>query len=472
METRIFTLISMLGLLYLLPDPSLAQATRSDSEMIGSAAVTDSCLFTPLDMTKDDGQDVRTESALGLAGGSFLAGMAGDLVTAGLDSLGAALEEASREKGFSVLGTTSFAYYRIDKPDASTFNQIKVTSALTPGASKCLILSFKNPTKKPAPFSTDALVDLGLNLDKNTEWPNYGLPANPDVYVEAELQKRQDGFVVRPVLVWYRNVIPGAPKRALPAELHVIFSVPAAPTGDNGSGTVFALARIRFPNISPGTVLVANDLKSFSSSILLERVTTGSPETVRQQLTAALANLEANTKSIATLEKALKRAKAIAEEADATQEEKTNVIAIGDQLDEAKAETKKLQYFNDKALKMSYPIPVGSTNVQVRLTIIRNANKFGLAVAKALQARSKTLGEAVTNRLAPQTRASAWTAADTNYVTAMTAVENAQRSLDIAIAKGDATEIFAAQIALKNAKAAANAAAAASDRPIPYPNLI
>ncbi len=68
----------------------------------------------------------------------------------------------------------------------------------------------------------------------------------------------------------------------------------------------------------------------------------------------------------------------------------------------------------------------------------------------------------------------AWTEADTAYVSAMGVVATRQATHDAALAAAepDAAAIATAAAELRNAKALANAAAVAADRPLPYPDLI
>lgn len=429
-----------------------AQA-RVDSEAVGVAVVLDSCPLTPQADFDLDKQSVES------LGGVFLAGVTGDVVEAGMNALGAALEEASREKGFSAVATTSFSFYQVGvEPDG---NAIRFAPRLK-SESLCLVIALSSTDDRTdaTPVPTEYLT--GLNADGLTTWGSKGLPRDPDLYVEAALQLRADGFVVRPGLIWYRRPFANAPKRALPAELHIAFSTPAAPTAENGAA--FGLARIRLPPMAPGAPWKYAQLRPYVSPVVPLRPTTGSPDKFKTDFVDAITAVKANRDEITGLERALAR------ERKAPKPEQAKVDELEDKLRDVKAKTAALE--EKRAAVMGAPVYAGSTNVQARFTVVRNANQFGLAVAKSLQTRSKALGEAVTQRLTPETHADAWNASDTNYVTTMSTVETAQRALDTANAKGDPDEIFAAQLTLRNAKASANAAAAASDRPLPYPNLL
>jgi hypothetical protein len=454
---------------------TFSQSTRSDTEFIGRATVANNCLLTPVTATKESMEIHKGESAFGVGLGTFFAGMAGDVLTAGINAIGAALEEASREKGFSVFASTSFRFYDVVKFPKGDYSTSKIETRLGVGPSSCLIFSFRAPDSKSTnveaeelkALSTSQLLTSGLE-----QWKSKSLFLSPDVYVEAELQTRDDGFLIRPALIWYRNALPGAPKRNLASEIHITFSVPAAPSADSVTGQSFAIARIRLPDIAPGGIKFANELTRYTSAIMPNRPTSGSPDTINQAFQTLYANSVASSKTIRTLERSLAAAKAAAGKPAATTEVKAKVAPLEDQLLDARQLDAELAEHRKRVDQIPDIIQAGSTNVQARFTVIRDANKFGLAIAAALKARSAALGQSLTNQLAPVEPGLAWTTADTTYVTAMTNVEAAQRTLDSAQAGGDADVIFQSQIALKLAKAAANAAAAASKRPLPFPGLI
>ncbi len=448
-----------------------AQA-RTDTEFVGASVVLKECPITQAAKVLGDSELGASESALAIAGGTFLAGLAGDLVTAGLNSLGAALEEASREKGFSVVASTSFPYYAIDSQMVGRDHHVTVATKLKDAVSLCLVLSYAGSAPERN-RSRAAKADKALSADElsrgSKAWKDNRMPAAPSFYLEAMLQKRADGFVVRPTFLWYANALPGAPNKALPAEIHVAFATPSAPSGE--AAATFALTRIRLPTIAPGTVMRADELLRSTSPVLPARPTSGSPDAVKSAYSTALSDLASNGREIESLERLLARARSAAADPEATKEDKAKVHTLEDQLLAAKDKTAMLRHIRMQATTVTPPLEVGSTNVSVRFTVVRSANQFGLAIAKSLQARGKTLGEAVTTHLTPQAPSPVWTSQDTTYIAAMNAVLSAQRSLDTAIAAGDADAIFNAQIALRNAKAAANGAAAGSNRPVPYPGL-
>lgn len=463
---RIGALSGLLVSLLAVAPTSYAQ-TRSDTEFVATAVVMSAC---PLASANSLERDKDRPEALSAAAAAFLAGIAGDAVTAGINALGAALEEASREKGFSAVGDTSFNYYKLEL-QLGKKEPFVLAPRLAQGSSLCLVLSHTNPATKPTsgrPSAQD-LTNKSMQPDAAAKWPSPGLPENPDLYVELALQSRIDGFVVRPALVWYRNALPGAPKKAAPLELHVAFSTPASPSGEAAAN--FALARIRLPMIKPGELWLPESLANRTSAVLPARPTAGSPDFYKSRYAGLYTSLETSRTDLANLERSLARARAAASAKDATKDQKKKVDELDDQLRAVRDENTRLEAEWEGLANVATPT-LGSTNVLVRFTVVRNANQFGLAIAKSLQGRSKALGEAVTSELTPATRASKWTSQDTNYVVAMSAVATAQRALDTAIASGDQDAIFSARIALKNAQATANAAAAASDRTLPFAGIL
>ncbi|MES2835542.1 MAG: hypothetical protein V4707_12630 [Pseudomonadota bacterium] len=79
---------------------------------------------------------------------------------------------------------------------------------------------------------------------------------------------------------------------------------------------------------------------------------------------------------------------------------------------------------------------------------------------------------AETTLLQAQAMAPAWDVADTTYVQAESTVITKQAAYDAALVGGNPTTIASALAELRNAQAAANAAAASSGRALPYPALI
>jgi hypothetical protein len=458
-----------------------AAAEDQDPPRLAAVTLEKACLVS--EPTAGDADAVSVES-VGGALGTLAAGFVGDVVKEAGNALGAALEEAARKRSFSASGTASFNAYKVMPAVTTEHRDARLESVLAEEKSSCLILSYPGSDGGGADIALAQLKPLSgagdderkwLGWVKNTtsEWTKRGLPATPALYVEAELQKRRDGFIVRPVMIWYRERLPGAPgRKALPSELHAIFATP-----DNSDkselGTVFALARTKLPPLAPGTLMQAAALKPYASPVVPNRPTAGSPDTTLAAYKAAYAARDANAAEVKRLEVAVQRASAKARARGAKQEAKDLHQTLADQLAAEKAKTGKLaaavKRVEDATSSGGYP--VGSTNASLRLALLRGEDAFGMAIARALKTRSAELGTAVTAELKPEPRTAAWNDKDTAYVTAMATVDTDQRALRKAEASGDEDEYFKAQIKLRTSKATANAAAAAAERELPFPYI-
>jgi hypothetical protein len=443
-----------MGMVAVSPD-----ARAADAPIVARAVVADSCIVTKADATAGDVGTQRPESA-GLILGTALAGLAGDAFAAAGDALGSALEEASRERTFSAAASANFDFYQIQGADPAEHLDVRVEPRLKPAGSLCLILFVPAPARaEPATMSVldSPNTDTGQLVQ---EWERLGFGLNPGLYVEAELQLRADGFRVRPVLIWYRTALPSAPNRELPAEIHATFSTPGAPTAETSNGETFAVARIPLPRMGPrATPYFASDLFALGSAVIPLRGKAGSPEDLRASLAADIAAEADNTAEIARLRQAVARS------AGAVRQANQDALAA------AQSKTPRLHAIAERARRREYALPVGSTNVTVRFALVRDANAFGMAIARALRGRTQTAGTALATALAPQTAAQAWTAEDTTYVTEMNQVAAQQRVVDAARTSGDAEALFTAEQALRLAKAEANGAAAAAGQRLPFPSL-
>lgn len=110
-----------------------------------------------------------------------------------------------------------------------------------------------------------------------------------------------------------------------------------------------------------------------------------------------------------------------------------------------------------------------AVNVKARLVIIKDANKFALAIAAAMKGSADAAATAVTKELTPST---AWSTDATAFITAQTAVDGKQRDYDAAVTAGDTAKSATLGDELRVAKAKLNEAAAALNRPLPYPDLL
>jgi hypothetical protein len=425
--------------------------------------------------------------------GTFAAGIAGNVVTSGLNAIGSALESASQEKAFVAEGVSSFTTYRIDNggkptdkwqaiPDLEVEVLPDGAIGLVPDQSKaetaerCVVLIMqagregggKTPPMIDPKAIQDAFSASGIpaaraaNAEKRLK--ALGVTTLPILYVEAELIGASDGLVIQPVLIRYAAPLPGAPKRTTATELDVSFAVPAAPNATD-IGTVFAVARMRLPQMAPVTNNGAGSGATVlnRSVVVPMRSTSGLSDTVLSARNGIVTSIDTKKAQVAQLREALRLAqRKLDQNKDASKtQELTNARDDGQlALTDAIADQARLTQTARADVLLA-----GSTNIKARFLVIRDANEFGLALAKALKAQADTTGKAVTDKLAPQP---AWTSKDTAYVEAESAVRAAQRAVDDAITAGETTKVPGLQDAAIAAKAKANEAAVASGRQPPY----
>lgn len=471
MTTNFHVAAAALAATLLAATPAAAQtAARGESVVQGAALVTADCLLTPRSyVAQVEGAALAQESF-----GALAAGFAGQLASGGLTALGGLLEEAAREHAFNVAAQTSYAFYGFGEivPDRP--------GLASPVPRRSLCLTFAAAEPGPGGRSSgDTLPDLVLRGPEgqqvsSTGLEGVGLPRRPALYVEAFLEQHADGFTVRPVLIWYRTPVTGAPNRPLPAELHVTFSTPASAGTEAINNATFAVARIPLGPLRPRSdeFYGFDELRLMASPVLPLRPTTGATATLAAALSAVETELTANAAELRTLARQLPRARAAAEAPGAKAEGITAYQVLLDRQAEAERLTPLLQERRLSLRQRARSALLGSTNVQVRLALVRNPNRFLAAVGAALKGQATAAGTAVTRALTPETRADAWTTSDTAYIQAMTVVEQRQAECDLAVIAGDPARMLAAELALRNARAAANQAAALSDRILPFPDLL
>lgn len=423
----------------------------------------------------------RTKEIVPIIAG-VLAALAGKVVTAGLNAGGDALEKVSKEKGFVSEGATSYKMARLFKADE------KVVQARVENEAACLVLFVPGQGAPEGLLNEPGMSTLRQAAKASTltsafdffqtspdsgppatdrltrQWRGMGLKTLPALYAEVLVLPTPEGVVVRPVLFWYRERVAGAPSKTTGAEVHIQLATPGSGTGIGDIGTVFAGARLVLPKVEAGQLLDWESLKPATSLVLAPRPTSGYVDTrlawANGIYTAAATKQAEYTAAKRANDSALRKDKA-----KSTPDTKEAVTVTGQGLDDAKTalalaqETRKL--VQDEA--------IGATNVKLRVVIVRDANQFGLEVAKLLKGSADDVGKAVTTALTP---ASPWAATDTSYATALADLNAKQRDYDAAIAANDSGKMAAAQDALLVSKAKLNEAAAASDRPLPYPTLL
>ncbi|MBC7986535.1 MAG: hypothetical protein H7X93_07675 [Sphingomonadaceae bacterium] len=297
---------------------------------------------------------------------------------------------------------------------------------------------------------------------------NYGLIGVPSLYIEARLVPLEEGLRVVPVLMWYRDRMPGAPNRPSRTEFHVILATPGLGVAIGDIGAPFAAARIQTPEMAPGGILFAHQLAAYESLVVPSRPTTGYVETT-------LARYNTLYTARATSQHALvaaQRAQVAAAESHAA-----NPTLSNDQLrriaQNALDDATRARADAQAAAESLQSIDIGATNVRARFVVVRDANRFLQAIYSALAATAAPAGAAVTQYVTEAlTPRAAWSNPDTLYVQALTNIAARQREIDTAYSVGDAGAVARLSGELRVLMAQANEAAAGSNRPLPYPALM
>jgi hypothetical protein len=438
-----------------------AADTRVDSFRAGQLTVLDKpCPHGPADSLAKPGDKVAVAGSTGFA--PIVAGFLGDVASAALTTAATALEEASRAKGYGVEGVTAFEFYEI--PQAG-----RKVSVRPFGPQRCLLLS----TTPLAAGNTSAPTD--------------------EVFVEVAVRVLADGFTVRPVYVHYAKALPGAPAKAAKTELHVEFSIPAAnEKGAVAAATAFGLARISLPPIAPGETLELTKL-GMESELLAFRPETGMLTAVRQRLQPLdqAAVKQADFKVVEAQRKLFLGAR-ILTNGDITypddpkcpdcEDDKLEALAIAKLSEEKKAQLKaiderllaaRIAYGEADARARTIPIAdlpgsTGTSTIKARFLVIKDANRFGLAIAEALKKQAPALSAAVTAKIDPADKPS-WTAQNSAYFNAQARVERAQGALAAARLGTDKPALQLAETEYLAARLDMNVAAAALKLPAPYP---
>lgn len=434
----------------------VAAQTRSETISQAKVAWLDQCLFAAPHVSMGKGEGVFTD---------VIAKLAGDFVGAGVNALGEALEAASQEHAFSAAGLARFNFYELAVETHSNLARIRPRSTKSQG---CLVLSLKIPGG-------------GKGLDTHGDaLKSHGLDESPHLYLETRLVSDEEGFYVQPVYFAYLAPIPGAPKKSSAVELHLSFAVPAAANENGGRGSIFALAQISLPKVapSPDTYLDTNQLRAYGSAVLPLR--SREPlESLRAQVQSALSGPAAAEDAVQSADRSLTRARLRLEKSKDA--DPKSLAALRDLVTNASeaVEDRALERDAAEAKRESMLTSIGNgvtggvVTAHVRVSVIRDANKFGLTVSRLLKARSAEFGGALATHLtpAPQAVKPAWTEKDTALVAAMSAVTLAEHALTTARASGDTSAIIAQEVAVRNARASANQAAAAAGQPLPFPDL-
>ncbi len=457
--------------------PVAAQTPRAEAVQSVRMFTAPTCPITPADALLTE--RTKTLESAGIVA-TLVGGVVGDLVGSGLNAIGEALEDASKEKGMVAEGVSHFMLGHI-KPVGPTVTAPR----FEPAESTCLIL-YRPGQGTLSELGTDVNVqalrkmivsatgkdpiadgDNVVSSDLLKTLADLGMDEMPALYVEAQVWGLREGMVVRPVLVWYREKMKGAPDKPAASELHVSFATPAAPSASD-IGTVFGGARMILPKVKPGTLLDWKALRASTSVVMPSRPTTGYVDAQVAAANTLYTTVGTRLQEERTAERSFKTAQR-KEAANSTAETRealaaARIVYEDAQKDRIAAETARNGFSRAQR--------AGATNVKLRFVVIREPNQFGLALAKALKTRSAATGTAVGTALTEaMTAKPAWTPDDSAYVQALNAVDAKQREYDAAVASGDSAAIALKSDELRLAKAKLNEAAVKLKRPIPYPSL-
>lgn len=461
-----------------------AGAQRAETVTTAIVAVADQCALTPDAVFSRGGES--TKEAFWALLAPILASFVGDLAKSGVTALGDALEQASREQGFVAEGAAGYHAGQIDfvQPTMKDANGVDVAAgspkALFAPKPKCLHLAVPGPETIDNIFSDAALTAAGA---PSFDWRSgddtikaaaqktsrnrlvaLGITSKPVLYAEILLQPGKEGFVARPLLIWNGAGLKGAPKGASAVEFHLLFATPGFDAAKPGIGTGFAGTRTSLPKLAPQQVLGWDALKGKTSIVMPLRPGTGYVDTSVTAFNTAVTQVGTAKAALRKAESAHAAAKRLAARDNKPENAEALILAA-----DAEAEAKLALQIAELAISDRQSAEAGATNVQARIVIIRDENKFGMALAKALKGQAEAVGKAATDAIAPKPD---WTAQDTTYLTALQDVEVKQKAYDDALVAGNAAATVSAAHALKLSKAKANEAAVASKRQLPYPGLL
>lgn len=503
---NILSALCLAGLIVGQPEPLRAQ-TR-DRIQHGYAYVQPSC---PLTGTANE--LARPESAFPLLLGGLFTDLAGEAVA----GIAGAIGRASEERAFNLIGRTSFDFYKLradapaspspPQPDqtgatvgSATPADVPATPVTTNGAAATASIGSTASTSTPSATTggparlaipSQCLVlytrssGTGLYSGNNQIGQHFGTgtatmtrrdvtPAatnsNPALYIEARMERTSDGIRIRPVYLWYNEALRGAPESAAAAELQITFATPES-SDDSSLGTPFAFVRIPLPYMAPGSEqLFGDEVLGLQSITIPNRPRDGSAATrlaAVQALEAAVdtraAELQSATNALRAAERRV-RTGSTAALLEAEQDARTTAESAGTA--HRQALTARDEAWENIARGRN--VDLGTTNLEMRFIVTRDANQLGLAIARALGDQRARVEDAVTAGLATNPE---WASTDTARLEAMLAVATKQRELDSALADPQSTNVQALRDQLLILKAKANEAAVAAGEAVPFPGL-
>lgn len=457
----------------------LAHAQRADTISSARVAVLPECVVAPVASTQtEQASSAGRESFVALTLGMIAANIAGQLVTSGVNALGDAIDNASAEHGYIAEGSTNFLFYDVrHAAEKRKLADLRLSKA-------CLILWVPGDKGAPTIASDPKLRELNTTNGKTlplrifddgsseasaTALEALKITAAPKVYVEAELIPLQEGMIVRPVLAWYREALPGAPKKAGISQFKATFATPSAASGSIDIGAVFASVEVPLDKMEPGKALGPLELAGRAYFAVPVRPTSGVVDATLASINLRYTAVSTLTAETAVAQRAYDAAATKAARLNTPESKEAAAVAKG-ALDDKTKDLAKAQEDLDKLRSddAEYPRHIGVANVKARFVYIKDANKWGQAIAKAIKSQAATAGTAVTNELKPKAE---WAATDTALLSAQIAVRAKQTEYDEAVASGAAT-VPRLKDELTVLKAKANEAAVAAGSPPPYPGLL
>lgn len=468
--------------------PAHAQ-DRAASSVHGRLAVRDQCIFTDVRQLQRN-QQVEALPALLVP---VVAGLASSLAQSALSGISNALKRASQEHAYTARATDGFMYGSLVRTETAGLSQYRFHSQ-----PKCLIFWVPNApgvrNDSLARFTGDAAGFASDHLNfsqRDIALQEIGITAPPAVYVEVIVYPRAEILEIQPSLVWYRNPLGSAGTRSRPTELTVEMATPSYAKDGNPIGTIYALSRIELPRMTPGQdPLRLADLAGIGQIYHPNRPAAGYIKDQIDALEKAEAALATAVTELTTAQRSLEAAN-VADAAASTPVTRAAVVTAQNLKDDktrtlSTRETElamlrlatgttvaRLPGAVAEPLLVSDSGTMGATNASVAFIVVREEDKFGMAIATALGAQGQALGtavsSAVTDGLTPDV---AWRPSDTTYLAKVLDVQAKQAALATAEAGGDPAKILEARGALLNAMAQANEAAVAADIEPPYPNLL
>lgn len=450
-----------------------AAAQRSERINRGTVFVTEKCPLSP-------DAAAPNEAAREFLFAPILGAFAGELIGAGVNALAQALDRATQERGFVAEGVSSFYFNEIKKRDADH------ALARAEQRPMCVVLYLPAETGDIGDLVTDPeLVRFNQEMTNTyaerlrifapgdnvaaqvvADFRSRGIERMPAVYAEIAVLRRSEGMVLRPVLLWYRQRMPGAPSGRTAAELHVSFGTPASGADATDIGSIFSAARILLPQVTPGGQIQGwHALSPYQSVIVPARPMAGAVDTTLTAYNADYTAVATRTEEKAVTQRALEAAMRLPQ----GPEREEAIIVARDANERAAA---VLQAATTQANRRE-SIEIGATNVKARFVAVREADRFGQAIATALGARREQIATAattaITNALTPSPQ---WEASRTAYIEAQNNLEAKQVELAAATQSGDAAAIVRLTAELRLLHARLNEAAVAAHRNVPYPNLL